>query len=327
MRKLFVYFVAALLVLPVLVSAGEGDGGYAGSFLSVPIGARPVGMGGAYIAVANDGAGAFYNPAGVANIKQSILATSYRTMDFDRKLGYVSFITPTQGNSALGFNWLYAGSGSVEARNTDGDPLGYDISENNHAVSAVFAKRFEKLFAVGFRGTYLHTEFADMSAYSVKFDLGVMLYLSQLFDREVRDLMFVQDLQAGLVVRNLGAVYRWNNEDYFAAHSYDIFGSDHEDKVPLEVGLGGSGRFLQRKLLLASDALIVQHQGLKLHAGAEYFVKPEFSIRTGYADESFTAGAGFIFKLGEKNLALDYAFSTDRVGEGSEHIFSFDLLF
>lgn len=327
MRKLFVYIVAACLVLPAALMAGDGDGGYAGSFLSVPIGARPVGMGGAYIAVANDGAGAFYNPAGLANIKQSMLASSYRTMDFDRKLGYVGFMIPTQGNSALGFNWLYAGSGSVEARNSDGDLLGYDISENNHAISAVFAKRFEKLFSVGFRGSYLHNEFADMSSFSVKFDLGVMLYLSQLFAREVRDMMFVQDLQAGLVVRNLGAVYRWNNEDYYSAHSLDVFGSDQEDKIPLEVGLGVSGRFLERKLLVANDLLVVEHQGLKLHAGAEYFVRPEFSVRTGYSDESFTAGAGFILKLGEKNLAIDYAFSTDRVGEGSEHIFSFDLLF
>lgn len=327
MKKLFVYLFAACLVLPATLLAGDGDGGYAGSYLSVPIGARPVGMGGAYISISNDGAGVFYNPAGVANIKRSMLATSYRTMDFDRKLGYVGFMTPTQGNSALGFNWLYAGSGSVAARNADGDLLGYDISENNHAISVIFAKRFEKLFSVGFRGAYLHNEFADMSAYSVKFDLGGIFYLSQLFQRDVRDLMFVQDLQAGLVIRNLGASYRWNNEQYYSAHSLDVFGSDQEDKVPVEVGLGLSGRFLDRKLLLANDLVIVQHQGAKLHAGAEYFVKPELSLRTGYSDKSFTAGAGFILSLGKKNLAIDYAFSTDKVGEGSEHIFSFDFLF
>ena len=34
-----------------------------------------------------------------------------------------------------------------------------------------------------------------------------------------------------------------------------------------------------------------------------------------------------MFKFGERALAIDYAFSSDKVDEGSDHIFSFDLLF
>ena len=99
------------------MSAGDdGDGGYAGAFLQVPIGARPTAMGGAYIAVANDGAGALYNPAGLVSLRRMTFATSYRTMTLDRTLGYVTFIVPVEGDAVLGFNWLYAGSGEVDAR-------------------------------------------------------------------------------------------------------------------------------------------------------------------------------------------------------------------
>jgi hypothetical protein len=31
--------------------------------------------------------------------------------------------------------------------------------------------------------------------------------------------------------------------------------------------------------------------------------------------------------LGNRLLGIDYAFSTDKADEGSEHIFSFDLMF
>src|SRR5664280_725663 len=41
---------------------------YAGEFMAIGIGGRPLGMGGAYVAVANDVTASYYNPAGLARI-------------------------------------------------------------------------------------------------------------------------------------------------------------------------------------------------------------------------------------------------------------------
>ncbi|UCD62594.1 MAG: PorV/PorQ family protein [Candidatus Zixiibacteriota bacterium] len=319
--------LAALLALAAVVSAEDGDGGYAAPFLQIPVGARPSGMGGAFLAISDDGAAAFFNPAGVAGLRKVLFSTSYRLMDLDRTLGYASLTFPTRGNSALGFSWLYAGSGSVAARNDDGDQLGFDLNQHNHVFSVIFAKRFEDWFAAGFRGSYLHTRFAEMSAFTVSFDLGLMFYFSQLVSRETRDLMAVQDIQGGLVVRNLAATYRWNNEDYLNAHTTTDLFSDQKDRVPLEVGVGGSARFFKRKLVIAADLLKNEHQSFVAHAGAEFFISPQFAARGGYSDKHLTAGTGYVFKIGARTLAIDYAFSTDKVDEGSEHIFSFDMLF
>ena len=311
-----------------VVSAEDGDGGYAAAFLQVPIGARPTGMGGAFIAVSDDGAAAFYNPAGIAALHKPMFSTSYRAMSLDRSLGYVGIMFPTRGNSSLGFNWLYAGSGSVEARNSDGDPLGYDFTQHNHAISVIFAKRFENYASAGFRGTYLHSQFAEMSAFTVSFDLGFMFYFSQLYDRDVRETIFVQDIQAGIVVRNLAATYKWNNENYLREHiGPDAIASDKEDKVPMAFGFGSSARFFKRKLLLDTDLLKSEQHDFAVHAGAEFFITPQFAVRGGYSDKSLTAGTGYVFKFGNRVLAVDYAFSSAKVDEGSEHIFSFDLLF
>lgn len=327
MLRYFFISLVLLLALPAVATADDGDGGYAGSFLQVPIGARPSGMGGAFIAISDDGAAAFFNPAGISELRKLLFSTSYRLMDLDRSLGYASITFPTQRNSALGFSWLYAGSGSVAARNNDGDDLGYELSQNNHAFSVIFAKRFEDYLSVGFRASYLHTQFAEMTAYTVSFDLGVMFYISQMASREVRETRSVQDLQVGLVVRNLGATYRWSNEEYLRQFSTSDLYSNQEDDVPAEFGLGGSVRIMKRKLGLAGDLVKNLEQGFVVHTGAEYFLAPQFALRAGYSDKSLTAGTGYIFKFGSRNLAIDYAFSTDKVGEGSEHIFSFDLLF
>ncbi len=166
MKNITITFLTLLIVLAAgQLFAADGDGGYAGAFYQVPIGARPTAMGGAYLAISNDGAAPLYNPAGLANLRTSLFSSSYRLMTLDRQVGYVTLMFPTKGNSALGVHWRYAGTGGVEVRNADGDKLGREISMNNHDFGIVFAKRFTGPFAAGVKMYYLHSEFAEMKAF------------------------------------------------------------------------------------------------------------------------------------------------------------------
>ncbi|MBU8934226.1 MAG: PorV/PorQ family protein [candidate division Zixibacteria bacterium] len=307
--------------------ADDGDGGYAGAFFQIPIGARPTALGGAYLSISNDGAAPLFNPAGLATIRKKMFASSYRAMSLDRSLGYLTLMIPTRDNSALGVNWHYFSTGDVEMRNRDGRLTGHSIGLTSHAWSIIFAKRFENYLSIGLRAGYLHSSFAEMNANSIGIDIGLMLYVSQFFDRERRPDMALQDIQVGLVIRNLGTTYRWNSTDYNSQISGNVGGTEQEDIVPIEGGLGISSRFLQRKLLLTTDIIASEKQNLRLHTGAEFFVSPEFALRAGYSDRRLTAGTGYVFQIGTQVLAIDYAFATDRVDEGSEHIFSFDILF
>jgi hypothetical protein len=323
------YLPAIFLGLGLVTSAmaAGGDGGYAGAFLQVPIGARPTSMGGAYLAVSNDGAGILYNPAGLVTVKKTMFSSSYRFMTLDRKLGYVSILMPVEGESVLGFHWLYAGYGSVTARDDDGYTLDHDFSFNSHDFSAVFGKRFEKWIAAGAKLNYYHSRLPEVNAFSIGFDFGFMVYFEQLIDRERRETLPVRDLQAGLTVKYLSVKYPWNSQKYNVRYGTTNDGYEQIDKVPLEVGVGASCRLLKRKLLLATDVLKNEKQDVRFYGGAEYFVVPEFALRAGYGDKRLAAGTGYIFQLGKQVLAVDYAFSSDKAGEGSEHIFSFDLLF
>jgi hypothetical protein len=248
-------------------------------------------------------------------------------MGLDRTLGYATVLVPVQGQSTIGFHWLYAGSGSVVARDGDGYELDHDFSFNNHDIAAVFAKRFERYLAVGAKLNYYHAQIPEVSANSVGFGFGAMLYVDQLIDRDKRETMSIKDIQIGFCVKHLGVKYRWNIQEYNKRYGSGPEGYEQDDDVPYQAGLGVSARFLERKLLLASDVTKNEKQGAEFHAGAEYFVAPEFAGRAGYGDGRLTAGTGYVFKIGGRLLAVDYAFSTDKADEGSEHIFSFDLLF
>lgn len=327
----YIRYTAIFLLMIIIgisnVSAEDGDGGYAASYFQIPIGARPTAMGGAYIAVSNDGAAPLFNPAGLANLQKKMFATSYRAMDLDRKLGYLTFMVPTRDKSAIGISWHYFSAGEVEGRDANGRLEGFTIGYTAHDWSIIFAKRFEKYMSLGMRAGYIYNRFAEMSSTSIGIDLGAMFYFLRSYDFDYPDDRFLQDLQIGVVLRNIAGTLRWNSQAYNANISGSAGGIEQEDKIPFEVGVGFSGRFLNRKLLLVTDIIKNEKQNIRFHSGAEYFISPEFALRTGYSDGRFTAGTGYIFNINNFIMAIDYAFATDKVDEGSEHIFSFDILF
>lgn len=320
------YLGLCLLVAGVAFGK-DGDGGYAAPWLQVPIGARPTAMGGAYLGISDDGAAPLFNPAGLAKLQRPMFSSSYRAMTLDRKLGYVAALSPVRGQSTLGVHWLYAGSGSVAARDGDGYLTGHDISLNAHNIAIVFAKQLTPYLSAGVNMNYILIDMPELDANSVGFDFGAMFYFEQLFSRENRDVLPIRDLQVGVVAKNFGKKFKFISDKYNMKYTTSETGTEQEDKTPIEMGLGASGRLLNRRLVLATDVVKTQNQSLRLHAGSEYFVTEQFMLRGGYSDKRLTAGTGYLFKLGQKGLAIDYAFSTDKADEGSEHIFSFDLLF
>jgi opacity protein-like surface antigen len=327
-------FASLLTISSVILSAtaplaqSDANGGYSGAFYQVPLGARATAMGGAYRSIADDGSGPLYNPAGVCSLRKPLFGTAYRAMHLDRTLGYVTGLVPIRDEAVLGGTYLYSSSGKVEGRDSDGDVTGLDFSFNNHDIGIVFAKRFENYFAMGVRMSYLYARFVDMSTASVNVDLGAMLYINQLMGREEGALFPVQDIQVGLVFKHLDTKYKWNNEQYVLKHvSASDVGNDQIDKVPMEAGVGVSGKFLASKLLIAADITKSQNQSMLLAAGTEYILAPQLALRAGFGGKRFTAGTGYLFNFGTNKLGIDYAFSSDKVNEGSEHMFSIDLQF
>ena len=327
MKRFLIFLLAGLLGLAGLLSAEEADGGYAGAFMQVPIGARPAAMGGAYLSLSDDPAGVMYNPAGLNMIQNTVFGTSFRTMTLDRTLGYAALIFPVRGEAALGVHWLYAGSGKVEARDTDGYTLGHDFYMNSHDFSVVFAKRFEKWLSLGTKINYYSSNIPEVSAFSVGFDFGAVIYVDQFTRRDLRENLKLQDTRIGVTVKYIGIKYPWVSDNYELLYGTSDAGYEQDDDVPVEFGLGASSRILDRKLLVAMDGIKNTKQGAEFHFGSEYTLHEQFALRAGWGDGRLAAGAGFKFLIGDKPLKIDYAFSADKAGEGSEHIFSFDWSF
>lgn len=320
MKKHLIFIFASVILLSSSSWAESENGGYAGAFLKLAVEARPAGMGGAYIAVSDDPAGQLHNPAGIQSITEKVFTSSYRAMKLDRKLGFLSVVLPTRLESALGLSWLYAGYGDVDARDGSGYRTGEVISSNEHAFGVSFAKRFIPFLGLGTKLNYYHKSHAGYKSNSIGINLGAIIYVDSLFRYGTMEDKFITDISAGLVVNNIVAKYPWDSEGGGLTASKD-------DKFPTVIGLGVSCRSFGRKLLVAFDAEKNLKQNLLVRFGGEYDYRDRLLLRGGLNDGIITAGAGFRFILSRLAFTIDYAFSDDRVGEGDDHIITFNAYF
>ena len=113
---------AGLLVALVvgLTAPGWGDAYIStASIFELPISARVAGLGGAFIALADDGAATFYNPAGLPQLSELKLASH-----FTRPFGAFSYGTVGTAGSGWGGYFLLLDSDTLEKRDLYGNPIG-----------------------------------------------------------------------------------------------------------------------------------------------------------------------------------------------------------
>ena len=87
-----------------------------GQYDQLFVGTRPLSMGGAFIAVADDANTITWNPAGLPGLRRTEFTTTYA--DLYTNLGitqsYLGFVRPFSDRVALGFDWSNVGFDDTE---------------------------------------------------------------------------------------------------------------------------------------------------------------------------------------------------------------------
>ena len=300
-RKKHILTALFVTLLPQLLWAGDGDGGYSGAFLRIGAGARALSMGSAFTALADDHSAFVYNPAGVALIQGKEVGFSYALMSFDRRLGFVGFVTELKPNGGLGLGWINAGDSNIDGRDTNGQSTG-DLSYSDNAFFFSFAQQIGQYGAVGIGMRYLYQKLVDQTAKGFGIDAGARLHI-------------LPDLWIGGVVQNINAKYTWNT-------SYWERETTTKDELPLQFRFGSAYRLFQNRLLLAIDVGENTEQDVAFYSGGEYQVNDLFSLRAGLKDGELTAGGSFLQFVQWGDMRIEYAFMAHMRGLGSTHLFS-----
>lgn len=323
MKKSTIAVMAALMLASAVRAGDDGSGGQPGAFREVKLGGRPAAMGGAFTAVAYGGTGWLYNPAGISQMRKPDVAFSYRAMHLDRRLGYAAVTIPAKEAATLGFSWIYAGTASLEARDVQGYVIpDQDLASHQNLVGVTFARTFIPQLAAGARAFYVQHNIGGINAYSVGVDMGLLakFNLSKSAFGRIAPLV-----QAGVVVENIGAAYKWTTTNYWATLGQER-GATFDEKFPVNYRLGGA--LVRPEFgMLAADVEINSASILKTHVGAEYQVYRELMLRTGLDDFHPTFGAGLYKRFETFGLFVDLAYLMDKRGEGDDVLVSFDVMF
>lgn len=317
MIKKFTFIILSLFLFLPQINAQTVVAKYAGEFMAIGVGGRPLAMGGAFVAVANDITAGYYNPAGLAQVNYPQISLMH-----DERFGnlvnydYAAVAIPWDTDMSFALSVMRLGiDGIPDTRNAlidlngngkidDNDRLDYskitEFSNQDWAFYLSFAKIHSENFYYGASIKIIRRDIAEFSATGVGFDVGAIYIPFENFSVGAN----LQDITTTLVAWNTGL-----NElisptaKIGAAYGLHILNGVFTPALDFDV------RFENRQY---ASTFHMGPVSFDMHAGFEFNYNNLFSVRGGYNDvKQFTVGAGI--KLPKLNI--DYSFARFNMSE------------
>ncbi|MBL0349814.1 MAG: PorV/PorQ family protein [Elusimicrobia bacterium] len=285
---------AALLAGVIALAGPLRAGGFSSSakgtsaadFLKIGVGARPLALGEAYTALADDALALSWNPAGLSrtpHLSVVLAHTAYlESINFEHAAVALKLPLGLAVGGALQFQTV----GDVTGRDSAGAATG-GLSPKDMAF-ALGAAQSLGVVSVGLAGRFVKSELAD-AANTVAFDAGVLTG-PMLGDR----------VRLGATAANLGGKLKFD---------------DASNPLPVTYRAGGAVR-LSPAFLVSADAILRRDNKPVAAGGLEWNLPATsgwtFAVRGGYNTRTagdvggltgLSAGLGFGFKT----LQIDYA--------------------
>ncbi|RKY89351.1 hypothetical protein DRQ09_01475 [candidate division KSB1 bacterium] len=288
-------------------SFAQEDGGYAGAFLRMGLGARAKSMGDAFVPVADDIFAIFYNPAGLPFLRYNSFSLSYRFLSLDRKFSFIGYAGRIGPSGGISIGWINAGVKNIDERDFTGVITGkIDNSENGFYFS--FANRIYKNFSVGISGKILYNKLYSLTAKGFGLDFGI-LYSG------------LKNFSFGLQIKDVHSRYTWNSESIYER------GTISTDRFPAEFKFGASYLYLPENLLLSVEFDKNEKTDWKLKFGGEKKFFDFLFIRSGYNSSGITFGLGLKIRYSGKISFINYSFCKDNSDINFSNVFSFVVVF
>lgn len=277
--------------------------------LTIGVGARALGMGKTYVAIAEEGDAIFNNPAGLGEIDYFKFTSMSGILLEDIDYKVIGGIYPLGQQTAVGLGYVGTSLSGIEIRDAAGNFL-RKADYGTKVFIASLGRRVSDRTSAGINLKYLlndGTEIDSGDAYGWNIDLGLL--------QKNNDWLYL-----GLVIQNIlssDTVYFQNGESA---------------PFPQIVKVGGRISFLEPFLFsLAIDSEIELRTAKKaiFHIGSEFSPLPLLTFRTGVDDNTYTAGlslsyAGIKFHYAYRPLAQFFSISFDEHGwppEGPPDVF------
>jgi hypothetical protein len=299
MRLMLRAAAASLVVLslnPMGALAAPGETAFA--FLKLGVGARAMGLGSAYVALADDPTSLYWNPAGLASVHETQVTAMHNEWMQDFRQEYAAVGLPfKKGSIGFSFQGFYSAE-ALEGRDEVGN-ITQDIGFNDLAMTAAYGRTFSPGLDAGLAVRYIRGAIAEDNATAFAFDFGGKYRLGE------------SGLSLGAAAQNIGGNATYVNEAF---------------PLPTTFRLGAAYSHALSSLhgaaTLSTEVHKSKGEDTRFNVGGEFAYKERLALRAGakmgYDVEDFSFGLGIM----HKQLRFDYALVPLSLDLGTTHFFS-----
>lgn len=274
-----------LFLLANLIAIVEAKNISTAQFLKLGAGARAAALGDAFTAISDDVTAAYWNPAGLTQLKTTEVSLMQNSGLVSTNYQYAGAAFPT-GHHTVALSIYRMDYGTID-RYTAGDVRDGSFGANSLAAAFSVGGSFSEELRWGLSAKLIQETIESDKASGLAGDFGFLYRLGR--------------TSFGLTAQNIGTGLTFVKD---------------RSNLPITVRAGASRKFMDDKLQLGLDFSKPNDDNLSLHTGAEYLINPFFTIRGGYQATpgnsisvsgltGVCGGVGINFRA----FSLDYAFT------------------
>ena len=303
------------------------------AFLEIGPGARSLGMGSAFVSVADDASALYWNPAGIVYVSRPEVQTYYSPWLVETQFYYNTAVIPMGGFGNLGISFTAVTMDEMMVRTVqDPEPnkYGQKFDAGNISMGIAYAKKLTDRFSFGFQTKFIQESIWQMKAQGIAVDIGTLFITKN-------------NLRIGMSVSNFGGKMGMEGINTLVDIDVDenIYGNNdridgHLDAakwpLPLMFRFGLSREFVlnpNMKYLVAVDAIHPNNNPEYLNVGVEYSAMDMVFLRLGQShtlyqqnffedgvkvhegsEQGLSVGMGIKYQIPRgPNLRIDYVFT------------------
>ncbi len=337
MKKILLIILSFAFAASIYAGDVSRKGTTGAEELLIPIGARGIATGGAFIANITGLESIFYNPAGLDVFPRTEAMFSYVNYFADINISYFAIGTSLGDIGSIAFDIKSFDFGDIPITTVQlPDGTGQTYSPTFLTLGFTYSKVLTDRISIGTNFKLITENVQNVSATGFALDAGVQY-------------RFTQSLMLGVTVKNIGTNMQFSGEDLRTRTeipggtpgstdgTFEIVAETFQIPSFFELSLTYALDFNeQNNLLLASSFVANNAFEDVFNFGLEYGFVNTFFVRGGYnllmGDSSdnlygFTVGAGVDYNAGDIDIIFDYAFRDVKEFPTSNHIFSVKLAF
>ena len=276
------------------VSAQAQSGGQPGQFMSYGAGARSLGMGGAFFAVADDASASYWNPAALTLLERKEFSAMQASMFADTTLNFFTYAHPTTTKGTWAISMTQLKSVGFEKIEITANPGGDEIID------------------IKTLGTFDSVERA--LAFSWGRDVSDKLSFGIMAKNISRTLDTSADSFNAIDVAMLQKFSKTYRAAIGVQNVFSMASGDTEDKLPLTIKIGQALSLFKGNLLFGFDIMKPQTADMNWRFGGEYWLMYWAALRFGVMGAPGIQEADFGLGIKYKDLGFDVAQGVHALG-------------